>query len=341
INGKLYRMVYVGYEQCEVQDLTPIQNCPNGCVTDDPYAGCAPAPTDHCSDFYSRFSVESCYGSTHYYDCYCNPQNGEPICELEECLYGCDSAGVSCAAGGTPSTPISTADCAQPGAVSTGSGCKSSLRCSTECAPTQSQLMYPACTCFDANFPDPDGAMVVGAGVTLKKEDGQSSQSSKTFISLGDTITTSSNPAMIVFPDGTYLKLEANSEVEMDVEGFFLKEGGCWVKVEKDRHRVYIKTETLTTGARGTAFEVWDTGSEEGVRVIEGTVFVDIQDPATEEWYTADFAAGSVVTYDKSTGELTYVEGNGQTLTSEFNSFTSDASNLVSTYSGGTSGGYE
>ncbi len=96
INGKIYKMVYTGYGICEVQDLTPIETCPNGCVPDNPHVGCRPAAEDLCSDFYDRFDEESCYGNTHYYNCYCDPLNGEPRCELEECPQGCDSAGLRC-----------------------------------------------------------------------------------------------------------------------------------------------------------------------------------------------------------------------------------------------------
>lgn len=96
INGKIYKMVYVGDGMCEVHDFTPIETCPNGCIEDNPHAGCASAPKDYCADFYDRFDEESCYVSTHYYNCYCNPENGEPICDIEECPQGCDSAGLRC-----------------------------------------------------------------------------------------------------------------------------------------------------------------------------------------------------------------------------------------------------
>jgi|GEM_PF-5417200 len=96
INGKIYKMVYVGDGICEVHDFSPIETCSNGCIPDNPHAGCRAEAEDLCSDFYERFDKESCYGNTHYYDCYCDPSNGEPRCELEDCSDGCDSAGLRC-----------------------------------------------------------------------------------------------------------------------------------------------------------------------------------------------------------------------------------------------------
>ncbi|MCP4646552.1 MAG: FecR domain-containing protein, partial [bacterium] len=334
INGNLYSMVYTGSGMCEVQDLTPIQSCTYGCIENSPHAGCAGAPEDYCSDFYQRFDEESCSGSTHYYDCYCDPSNGEPRCKLEDCTQGCDAQGLKCAE--TPSQgPGSSAECTQKSAVYTGSGCKADLRCSNTCPPSQFQLLHPSCNCFGADFGEYNVAMAVGPSMQITR-DGKPLSGNRVMLEIEDKIKTTER-TMVVWPDGSYFILREDSELEMDIDGFFLVEGGAWIKVEKNPDLQFtVKTETLIAGAGGTAFEVWDTGGEEGVKVIEGTVYVDIQDPETGEWYTADFPAGSIITFDKSTGELLYSEGSGQTQSSEYNALGSDASNLVSSYAGST-----
>ncbi|MCX8205801.1 MAG: hypothetical protein N3H30_01070 [Candidatus Micrarchaeota archaeon] len=95
VNGQIYRRECKS-GSCVVDEYASPTRCPYGCKTGS--SVCSPQQTDYCADFYSRFDEESCYGGTHYYDCKCDPSNGEPRCKLEECPNGCDSQGVRCKA---------------------------------------------------------------------------------------------------------------------------------------------------------------------------------------------------------------------------------------------------
>jgi hypothetical protein len=270
----------------------------------------------------------------------CQVENLNPI---QTCPYGCieDNPHAGCAPGPSdsgsspqPSQQSATpASCTQPGATPTDSGCKADSRCASGCPEDEFQLTYPSCTCFEADFGD-KLAFILGPSVQITDAaTGHTHTEGKWYGDIGDAIKTPNGMALMVFPDGSYFRLDEDSEAEVDVGGFFLREGGCWVKVEKgEQNEFYIKMETLSTGARGTTFYAWNNEDEEGVRAIEGTIFVQVTNPGSGGTYTLDLPSGSEVIFDRSRNEVQVFEGDGQTLTQEYDEFVESSGNMFIVY---------
>lgn len=225
--------------------------------------------------------------------------------------------------------PLETPDCAQPGAEYLNSTCKIDQRCDSGCEIGEFQLAYPSCTCFDADF---GNSLVLVAGNSFRIEErgtGQVRTGWEEYVDDGDKISTSGSAALMVLPEGGFFRLAPDSEVQVDAEGFILERGECWANVKGNENRLYVKMETVSAGAVGTAFYAWNNGQEEGVRAIEGTVFVRVRNPGTGAPYTMEVLAGSEVVFDRSRNEVQVFEGDGQTLTQEYEEFTESAGNML------------
>jgi hypothetical protein len=274
----------------------------------------------------------------------CQVENLNPI---EVCQYGCveDNPYVGCASGPSGSSgdsspvpqpspqpaPQPQASCEQPGAQSTSSGCKVDPRCASGCTGGKFQLAYPSCTCFEADFGD-KLVLVMGPSMRIVESDsGQEHTGGKHYLGIDDSIETSDSAALMIYPDGTYFRLAPESRVEVDFEGFFLREGGCWVKVEKGEEReFYIKMETLLVGAIGTAFYAWADGTEEGVRALEGMVLLRVQDGS--QYPDFELAAGSEAVFSKGDGELNFFTVDEQEISMEYEEFTENSGNMLTAY---------
>jgi hypothetical protein len=228
--------------------------------------------------------------------------------------------------------PLETPDCAQPGAEYLNSTCKIDQRCDSGCEIDEFQLIYPACTCFDADF---GGSLVLVSGNSFRIEEhgtGQVRTGWEQYAGDGDKISTSGSVALMVLPEGAFFRLAPNSEVEVDAEGLFFNKGECWANVKGNENRLYVKMETISAGAKGTAFYAWNNEDEEGIRAIEGTVFVRITNPGTGAPYTMELPAGSEVVFDRSRNEVQVFEGDGQTLTLEYEEFVESSENMLVVY---------
>jgi uncharacterized cupin superfamily protein len=165
----------------------------------------------------------------------------------------------------------------------------------------------------------------------VESESGQVHVGGKHYLGVDDTIETSDSAALMIYPDGTHFRVAPDSRVEVDVEGFFLREGGCWVKVEKGEGKFYIKLETLLLGAVGTAFYAWSDSGEEGVRALEGTVLLRVQD-GSGGYSDYELPAGSEAIFDKGTNELTFFSVDSGEIAMEYEEFTENAGNMAIAY---------
>ncbi len=228
--------------------------------------------------------------------------------------------------------PTDTPDCAQPGAEYLNFTCKIDSRCDSSCETGEFQLTYPACTCFEADF---GGSLVMVRGSAFRIEERSTNQVRtgwEQYAGDGDKISTSGSQAIMVLPGGGFFRLAPYSEVQVDAEGIVLKDGECWANVKGNENRLFVKMETVSAGAVGTAFHAWNNGDEEGIRAIEGTVFVRVINPGTGAPYTLEVPAGSEVVFDRSRNEVQVFEGDGQALTQEYEELAESAENMLIVY---------